>query len=692
MIVAFSAGFLTGLVALLAIEVSVVLLVIRRLGRKKQSIEVLQKKESSDLDGEPISISSSKTGFIWVLEPDKIPKVDGDMARTSSGGAKDPSSKKKFVEVTPVKKYAKIKDQSLIISDYNGTKTVIELLGCTVVAVSSSDLYSRKWDKKYPIKLEDNQSKIYKGHQSFYIYAETNWEKESWCKALRLASSDKSKHLSHCQLIKDFHDYLSLLNAKYPSFLKPSILLNETMDKQSRPVGPPSRVGFFMKKIAKKASTKAGFEGKTDGETKITEKFDGPAAVEEKCSDDEGTLCLNLLFSRLFFDAKRREEIGAIIKNRIQRTLSNMRLPSYIGKITCTGLDLGTVPPYLTKMRVLPMNLDELSAVEVEFEYSGDIKLDFETRLEIREPELQQDILHSSREGSGNIEVGSDLLESIEQYGNVGKPELDGTLDNKHDLGKSIDEEKLETSSSWASSYVSRWKNILHSFSDQVSQVPLSLEVKIGGAKGTLRLYVKPPPSDQIWFGFQSMPDMEWNIETSIGDRKITNSRVGSLIGNRFKAGLRENLVLPNCGSICVPFMIAEKDDWVERDAAPFVWVRQEPTNSKPLETSQIEKDENTRIREESKKETEVVIANNDSNLKQPLLHAEKPSEEIIVPSRERDMGDKLEDSNRQKKVSTRAKMIDFGRKMGDKLEEKRRHIEEKSRHIVEKMRENART
>jgi hypothetical protein len=46
---------------------------------------------------------------------------------------------------------------------------------------------------------------------------------------------------------------------------------------------------------------------------------------------------------------------------------------------------------------------------------------------------------------------------------------------------------------------------------------------------------VKPPPSDQIWFGFQSMPDMEWNIETYIGDRKITSSRVGSLIGNRFK-------------------------------------------------------------------------------------------------------------------------------------------------------------
>jgi hypothetical protein len=118
-----------------------------------------------------------------------------------------------------------------------------------------------------------------------------------------------------------------------------------------------------------------------------------------------------------------------------------MRIPSYIGKITCTGLDLGTVPPYITKMRVLPMNLEELSSVEVEFEYSGGIKLKFATRLKIQEPELQHEILQASREGSGTIEVGSDLLEGIEQYGNVvrpTKPDLVDSLENKHEEGKLI--------------------------------------------------------------------------------------------------------------------------------------------------------------------------------------------------------------------------------------------------------------
>lgn len=135
--------------------------------------------------------------------------------------------------------------------------------------------------------------------------------------------------------------------------------------------------------------------------------------------------------------------------------------------------------------------------------------------------------------------------------------------------------------------------------------------------------------------------------------------------------------------------MIAEKDDWVERTAAPFIWVSPETTNSKPIDMSHVEKVETASIKEESKKESEV--AKEDLNLKQPLLSDEKTSKEIVVPSRDREIGTREEDNsnnNKQKKGITRAKMLDFGRKMGDKLEEKRRHIEEKSRNIVEKMKE----
>lgn len=42
------------------------------------------------------------------------------------------------------------------------------------------------------------------------------------------------------------------------------------------------------------------------------------------------------------------------------------------------------------------------------------------------------------------------------------------------------------------------------------------------------------------------------------------------------QSAIRETMVLPNYENAYIPFMIAEKDDWLPRHAAPFIWVNQE--------------------------------------------------------------------------------------------------------------------
>lgn len=81
-------------------------------------------------------------GSVWLLDPDKVPKINIDESST-----KVPKEKKNksTMEVIPVRKYAKIKDRLLILSDSDGSQAIIKLLGCTVVAVSASNLSSRKW-------------------------------------------------------------------------------------------------------------------------------------------------------------------------------------------------------------------------------------------------------------------------------------------------------------------------------------------------------------------------------------------------------------------------------------------------------------------------------------------------------------------------------------------------------------------
>lgn len=54
------------------------------------------------------------------------------------------------------------------------------------------------------------------------------------------------------------------------------------------------------------------------------------------------------------------------------------------------------------------------------------------------------------------------------------------------------------------------------------------------------------------------------------------------------QVAIRDNLVIPNCESICMPLMIAEKDDWVPCKVAPFLWIKNEnadvPTGRHPRE------------------------------------------------------------------------------------------------------------
>lgn len=59
---------------------------------------------------------------------------------------KEQKKKKDVFEVNPVKKYAKIKDRFLILTNLDGSPhAAFPLKGCIVEAVSATELSSRKW-------------------------------------------------------------------------------------------------------------------------------------------------------------------------------------------------------------------------------------------------------------------------------------------------------------------------------------------------------------------------------------------------------------------------------------------------------------------------------------------------------------------------------------------------------------------
>lgn len=758
-------GFLLGALTVLILQAFGILIVINRLSRRtKEAKERASARVCRDLDPQQsIEFSYNKQGVVWVLESEKVAKnwvVDK--------ASKEQKRKKEILEVSPVRKYAKIKDRCLTLTDADGSQSIVRLKGCTIAAVSAISLSSRKWAKRYPIKVESKTSVLYSGSKIFYIYLETSWEKESWCKALRLASlEDKEKIKWFSNLSMEFRNYLASLNAGYPSFMKPIVgFYAEPVERENRFDGSSSKVRLFWKKLAKKAS-KAG-ENKSSwttlslgrDERKISEKsrsfqdlvsaagmiktaptekilnssveenivlpssstftrsgsqsyisVNSEADADDKFGIDEGTLCWNLLISRLFFDAKNNAEMRSSMQARIQRTLSNMRTPTYVGEVLCSGIDLGSLPPYIHGMRVLPTDMNELWALEIDIEYSGGAVLDIETRLEVRELEYQKGLVDTNLESGSVGQVTSDLLEEyLGKQLKLPEETVDG-LDNRDDRDPKMDGLKSTKSTLSTSTCVSRWKSILNSVAKQVSQVPIYLAIRVVSLRGTMRLHIKPPPSDQLWFGFTSMPDIDFNLESAIGDHKITSGRIALFLINRFKAAIRETLVLPNCESICISWMLAEKDDWVPRKDAPFIWLNPEAVSDRSSQPGEAAKTNVEAVSTddeilESTCESSAISSKpptwrssskkSGQELTTPLL----TNDEVLQETREENtecvssssrsssnLSNQASTGEEPKKVGRRAKMLDLGKKMSEKLEEKRRHIEEKSRNIVDKMR-----
>lgn len=78
-------------------------------------------------------------GVVWVLESKKVPKDWLDKV------PREQKRKKEFFEVSPVRKHGRIKDQCLILTESDGSKTTVPLKGCSIEAVSATMLSSRKW-------------------------------------------------------------------------------------------------------------------------------------------------------------------------------------------------------------------------------------------------------------------------------------------------------------------------------------------------------------------------------------------------------------------------------------------------------------------------------------------------------------------------------------------------------------------
>lgn len=91
-------------------------------------------------------------------------------------------------------------------------------------------------------------------------------------------------------------------------------------------------------------------------------------------------------------------------------------------------------------------------------------------------------------------------------------------------------------------------------------EVNLVLAVVLRKLEGHVVFKIKPPPSNRIWFSFQSMPKMEMTVEPIVSSRQITYTVILRQIENRIKEVVAETLVMPFWDDI--PFFNTEHKHW----------------------------------------------------------------------------------------------------------------------------------
>ncbi|MCO5549848.1 hypothetical protein L7F22_003322 [Adiantum nelumboides] len=667
------------------------------------------------------------------------------------------------IEIYPSRRHGQLQNNVLTLVSEGGCEERIEMRGCSVLSVSGGKEMSRKWAKKYPIQLESFNQHLFVKSSVCLLYFETSWEKETWCQVLRAAAGwTTEKENWYIAQKREFHNYCSRLDKAYPAFAKATgsksrRLEDEKAGKLDKNMAAAlSKRQKIWKRIAKKTSSKENAfiykegSGAGDLSSSIVVSKGGPERQNEytnqpsfashslggssgndsagsssfqsnpektyvedshSLSDsarsldyqiipdlcmavsDQGTMCWNLILSRLFFDGYHSSRFQEACHKLIQRQFSRIITPAYMGKINCTKFELGSIPPIIHSMQVLPKDSDFICSFDAVVEYSGGLQIKIDTCLDVRDSASQEKVLNQSLEPTLAGAAAADILRA-------GLETFDDSADTN--VVRSTDTEAGEAGTEKAQPSRGRWKTMLSRLANQVSLVPITLSMRLVSLKGTLRVRIKPPPTDRIWFGFTSMPTIELQPEPSIGEHRVTNGPVITFITNKIKMLIQDSLVLPNCEGVWVPWMISETEDWIPQTAMPVPWGPMETRDSLPRDDTQAMRDSSVNTG------TEVLLSSKMGNvpsvleepdqlheLEEPLLenHNVISDEKILASTdlgstagyaRSRNLsGNDWMDANTRS--SRRTKMMSLGKKMTEKLDEKRRLVVEKMREGLEK-------
>lgn len=76
-------------------------------------------------------------------------------------------------------------------------------------------------------------------------------------------------------------------------------------------------------------------------------------------------------------------------------------------------------------------------------------------------------------------------------------------------------------------------------------EVTLELAVTVKEITGPMVVMIKPPPSNRIWYSFESEPVIDLDIEPVVSTKQLSYNMVTNAIKGKFREAIKESLVMP---------------------------------------------------------------------------------------------------------------------------------------------------
>ncbi|XP_027232950.1 testis-expressed protein 2 isoform X1 [Penaeus vannamei] len=400
--------------------------------------------------------------------------------------------------------------------------------------------------------------------KSLYLFARCDREKDDWFRRLVAASElyvKAQSSPSHKPPPQDIGDTISLEGIPESPF-EPA---KDQLQMDSAASTPPDL--SFERYMARLLYQPGGMT--SDGTP-------GPANVA----------WINALVGRLLYDFLRNPYWANKVQERVQRKLSKLHIPYFVGEIVVCGVNMGSATPQLNAVGSPQVDARGLW-VDLNVEYSGNFTMSLETKLDLMKlkrstgigtnmpntsspPSPAEPVPHagprvytrsqSSERLLRNVHFDTDTDDSVESSSEeeyeeeglaaeAGLP-VGGSGPTSRRLLKLVD----SVAGSRYFQQAAEWR-LLQRALQGVSNTRIELSVEVRRLAGTLALNIPPPPADRLWYGFRGVPELVMVARPRLGDRMLNLPFLVEFIQKQLRIVFEKVFVLPNMDDLVIPIM-----------------------------------------------------------------------------------------------------------------------------------------